>query len=99
MAQTDRQTDKTTRWAFTAFEEQWGLFREMPDIVAEWGYQTEECPKTGKRHYQGYLRTRTQQRFSALKKVLPGVHLEPARNWDALLAYCKKTDTRVEGTQ
>lgn len=99
MAQTDRQTDKTTRWAFTAFEDQWGLFNDMPDIVAEWGWQTEVCPDTGRKHYQGYLRTRNQQRFTALRKVLPGVHIEPARNWEALMNYCKKTETAVNGSQ
>lgn len=99
MAQTDRQTDKTTRWAFTAFEEQWGLFNEIPDIVAEWMWQTEVCPDTGRKHYQGCLRTRTQQRFTALRKILPGVHIEPARNWEALVNYCKKKDTSVEGSQ
>lgn len=96
---TDRQTDKSTRWAFTAFEEQWSLFKEQPPIVKEWGYQTEVCPTTGKKHYQGYILTYNQQRFSALKKVFPNVHLEVARDWNALLNYCKKTETAVAGTQ
>lgn len=99
MGETDRQTDKTTRWAFTAFEPQWSLFESMPDIVKEWGWQTEVCPDTQRKHYQGYILTRTQQRFAALRKALPGVHVEAARNWSALLNYCKKTDTAVEGTQ
>jgi len=29
---------------------------------------------------------------------LPGVHLEIARNWDALVKYCQKEETRKEGT-
>ena len=99
MSQTDRQTDKTTRWAFTAYEEQWSLFKEMPDIIAEWMWQTEVCPETGRKHYQGCMRTRTQQRFSAIRKVLPGVHVEPARNWEALVNYCKKKETSIEGSQ
>lgn len=99
MGETDRQTDKTTRWQFTAFEAQWPLFESMPDMVKEWGWQTETCPDTQRKHYQGYILTRTQQRFSAIRKVLPGVHIEKARNWPALLNYCKKTDTAVEGTR
>lgn len=99
MVQTDRQTDKTTRWAFTAYEEQWGLFKEIPDIVKEWGWQTEICPDTQRQHYQGYILTRSQQRFSAMRKILPGVHIEPARNWSALLNYCKKEESAVEGSQ
>lgn len=95
----DRQTDKTTRWSFTAYKEQWKLFEIMPDKVAEWGWQTEICPQTQREHYQGFLRTRVQVRMSALISMLPGVHFEVCRNWNALLAYCKKTDTAVEGTR
>jgi len=96
-AQTDRQTDKSSRWQFTAYEDQWDLFKMMPPGIAEWGWQKETCPKTQKLHYQGYLRTTSQVRFSALKKILPGVHLEVAKNWQALINYCQKIDTRVEG--
>lgn len=99
MEQTDRQTDKTSRWAFTAYEEQWPQFTSMNDIIAEWGWQTEVCPTTQKRHYQGYLRTKRQVRFSQMKKALPGVHIEFAKNWDALLQYCKKQDSAQPGTQ
>jgi len=34
-----------------------------------------------------------------MKKLLPGVHIAKARNWPALLQYCKKEETRVPGTQ
>jgi len=99
MAQTDRQTDKSSRWAFTAYEDQWSLFETIPPGIAEWGWNAEMCPKTNRRHYQGYLRTSQQQRFAWLKKLLPGVHLEVAKNWDALKLYCQKEETRIEGSQ
>jgi len=99
MAQTDRQTDKSSRWAFTAYEDQWSLFETIPPGIAEWGWNAEMCPKTNRKHYQGYLRTSQQQRFAWLKKLLPGVHLEIAKNWDALKLYCQKEETRIEGTQ
>lgn len=95
--QTDRQTDKSSRWQFTAYEDQWALFDQMPPGIAEWGWQKETCPKTQKLHYQGYLRLSQQQRFSWIKKILPGVHLEVAKNWEALINYCSKIETRVEG--
>jgi len=103
----DRQTDmfsdkgpeKTTRWGFTAFEGQWCHFVFMPDLVAEWGWQTEICPDTQREHYQGYIRTKHQCRFAQMKKLFPGVHIKWARNWDALINYCKKSDTAVPGTQ
>lgn len=98
MDKTDRQTDKSTRWQFTAYQDQWDLFKEIPDIVAEWMWQTETCPNTGKLHYQGCIRTKSQQRHKAMRCILPGVHIEVARNWEALVLYCKKEDTRVEGS-
>jgi hypothetical protein len=99
MEQTDRQTDKATRWAFTAYEAQWDLFVTMPDIVAEWGWQEEICETTSRRHYQGYLRTKRQVRLAQLLKSIPKVHFEIAKNWDGLLKYCKKPETAVPGTQ
>jgi len=99
MAKTDRQTDKTTQWAMTVYEEQFHLLIFMPELVAEWGWQDEICPDTQRPHRQGYFRTKRQVRFSQAKSMLPGVHIEPAKNWAALLKYCKKTDTAVEGSQ
>lgn len=93
------EASKTSRWAFTAYEAQWGLFAAMPPLIAEWGWQQEVCPKTERLHYQGYIRTARQVRFNQIKNTLPGVHIEPAKNWDALVNYCKKADTAVEGTQ
>lgn len=99
MGQTDRQTDKSTRWAFTAYEAQWKLFDDMPPSIAEWGWQKETCPETGRLHYQGYLRTKQQVRLKSLVKDLPGIHFEIARNWDALVNYCRKDETAVSGTK
>lgn len=104
MSETDRQADttaKATRWAFTAYKDQWHLFREgsIPATLAEWGWNTEKCPETGREHYQGYLRTKQQVRLSQLKKLFPGVHFEIARNWEATKKYSGKEETRVPGTQ
>lgn len=87
-------SDRSTRWAFTAFENQWPLFEKMPDLVKEWSWQTEVCPDTGRKHYQGWILTNSQQRHSALIKALPGVHIEIAKNWNALISYCRKEETR-----
>jgi len=99
MGETDRQTDKTSRWAFTAYQNQYHLFTTVNDLVAEIGWQTEICPDTQREHYQGYLRTARQVRFAQLKKIYPGVHIEPAKNWEALVKYCKKTESAIQGTQ
>jgi len=109
MEQTDRQTDnydsgvssthRDTKWRFTAYEGQWDLFKTMPDIVAEWGWQQEVCPTTERIHYQGYYRTKRQIRKSQAIKIFPGVNIDAIRNWDAYKNYCKKADTAVPGTQ
>jgi len=99
MAQTDRQTDRSSRWAFTAYEDQWSLFESIPPGIAEWGWNAEICPNTNRRHYQGYIRLQQQQRFAWLRKLLPGVHIEVSKNWDALKLYCQKEETRIPGTQ
>lgn len=90
---------KSQRWAFTAYEQDWECYKVMPEIVAEWGWQEEICPKTQRPHYQGYMRLKRQVRLAQLKKIFPTTHFEIARDWNALVQYCKKTETAVEGTQ
>lgn len=53
-----------------------------------------EKGQNGTEHYQIALYTK-QQRFSAVKKVFPRAHIEPARNPTALVQYCEKEDTRA----
>lgn len=97
--------DKTTRWAFTAYMDEWEMIHAAVDSVKQSNdsafrmikYQQEECPTTKKQHYQGAIQTHKQMRFSGIRKLLPGVHLEPAKNWVALLSYCEKSDTKVAG--
>ena len=96
---TDRQTDKSTRWQMTVYEEQWNLLSALPHQFAEWGWQDEICPKTQKLHRQGWFRTKTQMRFSQVRQVLPGVHIEIARDWNKLRNYSLKKESAVEGTQ
>jgi len=94
---TDRQT-KSTQWAFTAYEDQWKYFEAMDPGIKKWGWQIEECPETKRKHYQGYILLYKQQRFSYVTGLIPGVHIQKARNWKALLNYCCKLETRVPGT-
>jgi len=53
-----------------------------------------EQGEEGTRHFQGMLKT-PQVRFSAVKKVFPRAHIEPARNAKALALYCSKEETRI----
>jgi len=111
-AKTDRQTDtsgKTSRWQITVHEQQWPLMETMPPGISWWGWQKEICPTTDRPHYQGCMISRQQHRWSGckgdykvaatLRQMLPGVHIEPADNWQKLLQYCKKEDTRAPGSE
>jgi len=61
-----------------------------------WGVQGQlEMGEEGTEHYQLMVKT-PQVRFSALKKVFPTAHIEPARNRKALERYVTKEDTRLE---
>lgn len=92
-------TAKGTRFSITVFPEQYRYFTQIPHIVAEWGWNTEIAPTTGKEHRQMYLRTHQQQRVSAIMKLFPGAHIEIARDWPALVNYCKKAESRKEGSE
>jgi len=54
-----------------------------------------EVGENGTPHYQLYVNTRSQQRFTALKKVFPRGHIEIARNPKAVKQYVHKEETRV----
>lgn len=106
MGKTDIQIDappegwKSSRWGFTAYEGQWHLFTGVLNpLIAEIGWQTEICPDTQREHYQGYVRFIRQLRFKQVKDIYPGVHLGVARNWQALVNYCKKKESAIPGTQ
>lgn len=96
--------EKSTRWSFTAYEGQYPILDSIREgcneLIAEIGWQDEICPDTQRRHRQGYVRTVRQVRFSQLSAVLKGVHLEVAKNWQALVNYCRKQETRdASGSQ
>lgn len=97
---TDRQDrqDKSIWWSVTAFQEAdiaelSGT--EFPRFVKKVYGGLEECPTSGKKHFQGAIQCHTQQRFSALKKWLITSHLEVARSSEALCKYAMKEDTAV----
>jgi len=96
MAQTDRQTDKSTAWIATAYNDEIELLEDAsryPAIVKEVHGGREMCPQTGKLHFQGAIILHSQQRLSALKRWLPTAHLEPAKSKEAIKRYCMKQET------
>lgn len=87
---------KSTWWSVTAFGgeiEKLEKATGFPEWVQAIYGGREICPGTQTVHFQGAVKCRTQQRFSALKAWLPTSHLEPARNAEALKKYVMKAET------
>jgi len=92
----DRQTDKATNWAVTAYGEDILRLEDAsgyPAYVKKVHGGREVCPTTNREHFQGHIQCAAQQRLSALKKWLPTAHLEVARNVQASIQYSLKSDT------
>nr|ALJ03321.1 alpha rep protein [Tomato leaf curl alphasatellite] len=86
-------------WCFTIFSYALPLFTTLPEWANYLIYQEEECPTTKKRHIQGYVNLKRNQRFAFLKKKLPdGAHIEACRGSSSSNRdYCRKDDTRIGG--
>lgn len=96
MPQTDRQPDKATWWSVTAYGDEILLLEDNTkyptDVLKVYGGR-EECPTTGREHFQGAIQLRKQQRLAWFKSWLPTAHLEVAKSKDALVKYAMKEDT------
>lgn len=95
---------KSTRWSFTAYEGQYpcldSIAKDGHELIAEIGWQDEVCPDTQRKHRQGYVRTVRQVMRKQLSGVLRDTHLEIAKNWQALINYCRKAESRdLSGSQ
>lgn len=57
-----------------------------------------ERGESGTMHLQGYIEFSDSRRFSAVRRLLPGAHIEPRRGSAQQAAdYCRKHDSRVDG--
>lgn len=86
---------KSRGWTFTWFREDMNkeqleqLFRDG-EVTA----QLEICPKTQRKHWQGFVYMRNPVAFSNIKERIEGAHIEPARKNIAAKLYCQKIETR-----
>lgn len=94
-------SERGRRWQFTLNSVN-GVLPEMklqlsPDLLY-FCYQIEQGEQ-GTKHYQGCIRLSTPMRLNSVKALLgfETIHLEIARQWDKLILYCKKSETRLEG--
>lgn len=87
-------------WMFTDFDvsderRNWWILGEWKFVT----FQEEQCPETGRKHFQGFLQCEKRKRFTAMKKLVgDGVHLEKRRGTaQEAHDYCNKEESRVNG--
>jgi len=91
-------SQRSTWWIITAFDKNIEIVENnesYPNAVKAVYGGREQCPKSGRIHYQGAVECHGQQRASFFRTWLPGVHFEVAKNKDAVKKYCLKEDTAV----
>lgn len=91
-------------WAFTKFIDEEEFEGLLP--FDEWVgvnylvYQLEQCPDTGRLHFQGYLETARTVRLGFVRRLngLEGAHFEHANGSpEQNKAYCTKQESRLDG--
>lgn len=55
----------------------------------------EETGENGNKHIQFAIMFDNARSFDSIKKLLPGAHIEKAKNWQAAKNYCRKEETRT----
>lgn len=84
------KNSRSRRWALTLWDEAsrdkvWEL---RPKYFI---YGVEQCPKTGRTHYQAFICFDNAKSFKRIHSVLKGTHIEPCHGSTASnIAYCKK---------
>jgi len=87
---------RSTRWVFTLFCELPPRF--TPDM-AFLAYQRERCPRTGRLHWQCYVRFKGTKRWSTLHRIWPDGYIALARGNEQQCAdYCSKEASRTPGS-
>lgn len=98
-----------TRWQFTWFNfpenyDEFFLRMYKDGIIKGVVCQVEICPTKGTEHLQGFALFKKQYRLAVAKSKFPDntIHLTPVGgdpgDLSRSIAYCKKLDTRKEGT-
>lgn len=80
-------------WSYTSYE---GVLVYNPVTMGYHVAQEEICPKTSRKHVQGYVSFLKKLRLSGLKKLLPKAHFEVANGTpEENRAYCTKESSRL----
>lgn len=63
----------------------------------KWVWQQEEGEECKTPHFHAYLEFKSARSFKTMKNKIPRANLEPVRNKQATIDYCRKIDTRTLG--
>lgn len=92
------------RWEFTLHQQKpeikpEELWKTLKGIAKEFYFQLEEGEETGALHFQGCFSLKEKEYMNTVKNLLGynSIHLEPVKNWKALVEYSQKKSTRVDG--
>nr|WAE43200.1 MAG: replication associated protein [Cressdnaviricota sp.] len=85
-------------WTYTSFADTEPL--NDNDVCIYQLHQREECPDTGRKHWQGMVRFRNPRMLKGVQRYLgdPTAHCEICRNEKKSIAYCRKEESRVGST-
>jgi len=93
------------RWCFTVFDNVPHPIVPDDEEVGYLVYQREECPTSGRLHWQGYIEFKSRKRFTTVQRyfretqALDKFHIEPAKGQPSQCReYCIKEDTAVSDT-
>lgn len=96
------RTYMSNRWHATIFDEEWDPVRMQGNgakiLYACWGF--EAAPKTGRKHWHVYLRTKSRARMDTVKNIIEcnSAHLEKCRGDEkANKDYCWKDGSTLRG--
>lgn len=87
-------------YAFTLFDADKSI--DFSQYNCQFGIaQKEQCPSTGKVHYQGCIYFKNPRSFRAVRALFGRLrdkkpHIEVARSIPKAINYCRKKDTRLE---
>jgi len=83
---------KKAAWCFTSHDVSEDYKAKLAALDCKYiVYGFEVCPTTSRSHLQGYVEFASARHFAAVKKLLPGAHIEPRKGTSEQAAdYCKK---------
>jgi len=85
---------QSRNWCFTDFELlDWSKIYEACDDIRYVCWGTETCPKTKKKHYQGWIQIEKKKRLGGIKKLCQSkkIHIEACRGTESDNdKYCQK---------